>query len=105
MHEQTDTIPTDEDLREVLAVFKTMSDATRLRIILTIAEGPITVTELAERLDLGQSTVSHQLRLLKQERLVLGDRDGKQIFYRLVDDHVLAIYHLTLAHIQERRQH
>lgn len=96
--------PNANDFRDVLAVFKTMSDPTRMRVILAIARGPITVTELADQLNLGQSTVSHQLRLLKQERLVEGDRDGKQIFYHLVDDHVLEIYQLTLDHIEERRQ-
>lgn len=72
-------VPSDAELRDVLDVFKTMSDPTRMRIILAIAKGPITVTDLAAMLDLGQSAVSHQLRLLKQARLVVGDRSGKQI--------------------------
>ena len=94
-------IPDDADLRDVLDVFKTMSDPTRMRIILAIA--PITVNDLAAMLDLGQSTVSHQLRLLKQARLVAGERSGKQIYYHLVDDHVLEIYALTKAHIEEKQ--
>lgn len=65
-------VPSDAELRDVLDVFKTMSDPTRMRIILAIAKGPITVTDLAAMLDLGQSAVSHQLRLLKQARLVVG---------------------------------
>ena len=96
-------IPDDADLRDVLDVFKTMSDPTRMRIILAIAQGPITVNDLAAMLDLGQSTVSHQLRLLKQARLVAGERSGKQIYYHLVDDHVLEIYALTKAHIEEKQ--
>ncbi|BAN73231.1 MULTISPECIES: ArsR/SmtB family transcription factor [Lacticaseibacillus] len=96
-------IPDDEGLRDILEVFKTMSDPTRMRIILAIAKGPITVNELAAMLDLGQSTVSHQLRILKQTRLVVGDRSGKQIYYHLVDDHVLEIYELTKAHIEEKQ--
>lgn len=64
-------VPSDAELRDVLDVFKTMSDPTRMRIILAIAKGPITVTDLAAMLDLGQSAVSHQLRLLKQARLVV----------------------------------
>ena len=96
-------IPDDADLRDVLDVFKTMSDPTRMRIILAIAQGPITVNDLAAMLDLGQSTVSHQLRLLKQARLVAGERSGKQIYYHLVADHVLEIYALTKAHIEEKQ--
>ena len=96
-------VPSDAELRDVLDVFKTMSDPTRMRIILAIAKGPITVTDLAAMLDLGQSAVSHQLRLLKQALLVVGDRSGKQIYYHLVDDHVLEIYALTKAHIEEKQ--
>jgi len=89
-------VPSDAELRDVLDVFKTMSDPTRMRIILAIAVLPA-------MLDLGQSAVSHQLRLLKQARLVVGDRSGKQIYYHLVDDHVLEIYALTKAHIEEKQ--
>ncbi|KRM60748.1 transcriptional regulator [Paucilactobacillus vaccinostercus DSM 20634] len=95
-------IPDDTELQTILNVFKTMSDPTRMKIILTIAKKPITVTEIAKALSLEQSTVSHQLRQLKQERLVIGDRSGKQIFYRLADDHVLQIYALTKIHIEEK---
>ncbi|BDR56967.1 hypothetical protein KIMC2_15290 [Xylocopilactobacillus apis] len=79
-----------------------MSDPTRMRIILTVAQGPITVSDIANKLDLSVSNVSHQLRLLKQERLVTGERLDKQIFYRLIDDHVIQIYSLTKAHIEEK---
>lgn len=95
-------IPDDTELQTILNVFKTMSDPTRMKIILIIAKKPITVTEIAKALSLEQSTVSHQLRQLKQERLVIGDRSGKQIFYRLADDHVLQIYALTKTHIEEK---
>ncbi|RRG10998.1 MAG: ArsR family transcriptional regulator [Lactobacillus sp.] len=97
-------IPDDTELQTILNVFKTMSDPTRMKIILTIAKKPITVTEIAKALSLEQSTVSHQLRQLKQERLVIGDRSGKQIFYRLADDHVLQIYALTKTHIEEKHE-
>lgn len=101
-HPEHIEIPADGELQTVLNVFKTMSDPTRMRIILTIANGPITVTEIAQQLGLEQSTISHQLRQLKQERLVIGKRSGKQIFYQLVDDHVLQIYYLTKSHIDEK---
>lgn len=98
-------IPATSELLPIIDFFKTISDPTRMRIILTIANGPITVTEIAQELDLSQSTISHQLRLLKQQRFIVGERSGKQIFYRLVDDHVLQIYFLTKSHIQEKNEH
>ena len=64
-------VPSDAELRDVLDVFKTMSDPTRMRIILAIAKGPITVTDLAAMLDLGQSAIPHnQPRLFEQAQLV-----------------------------------
>ncbi|MCO6541542.1 MAG: winged helix-turn-helix transcriptional regulator [Lactobacillus sp.] len=98
-------IPATSELLPIIDFFKTISDPTRMRIILTIANGPITVTEIAQKLDLSQSTISHQLRLLKQQRFIVGERSGKRIFYRLVDDHVLQIYFLTKSHIQEKNEH
>ncbi|MBA1434944.1 ArsR/SmtB family transcription factor [Bombilactobacillus bombi] len=99
--EQLD-IPTVAELQPIIDFFKTMSDPTRMRIILALAKQPITVTEIAQKLNLSQSSVSHQLSLLKQQRFVTWQRAGKQIFYQLVDDHVLQIYYLTKSHIQEK---
>lgn len=99
------TTPISESrLQEVVAVFKTLSDPTRMRIILTVANGSIAVNDIANRLGLSQSTVSHQLRILRQARLVEPQRDGKSIRYHLVDNHVIEIYQLTNAHIAEKQQ-
>lgn len=99
----SDSLPSREELQPIIDVFKTMSDPTRMRIILIVANGPITVSDIAEKLELSPSNVSHQLRLLKQQRLVIGDRSDKQVFYRLIDDHVLQIYSLTKDHIEEKK--
>lgn len=95
-------LPSKLELQPIVDFFKTMSDSTRMRIILTIADGPITVSEIASRLDLSVSNVSHQLRILREQRFVVGERSDKQIFYRLIDDHVLQIYLLTKTHIEEK---
>lgn len=97
-------LPAKEELQPIIEIFKTMSDPTRMKIILTVAQGPITVSDIAQTLALSASNVSHQLRLLKQERLVTGKRVDKQVFYSLIDDHVLQIYQLTKVHIEEKNE-
>ncbi|WP_317636609.1 metalloregulator ArsR/SmtB family transcription factor [Xylocopilactobacillus apicola] len=97
-------LPSKSELQPIVDVFKTMSDPTRMRIILAVANGPITVSAIANLLDLSSSNVSHQLRLLRQQRLVVGERSDKQIYYRLIDEHVLQIYDLTKTHIEEKNE-
>lgn len=97
-------LPSKEELQPIIDIFKTMSDPTRMKILLTVAQGSITVSDIAQTLNLSASNVSHQLRFLKQERLVTGKRVDKQVFYSLIDDHVLQIYQLTKAHIEEKNE-
>ena len=88
-----------DDLAEL---FRTFADATRIRVLDVLSEGEICVNDLAERMELSQSAISHQLRILKQNRLVKSRRDGKQILYSLDDEHVHLILKTGLEHIKER---
>jgi DNA-binding transcriptional ArsR family regulator len=82
-------------------LFRLMGDATRLRIILTCLNEPISVGDIAARLNLSPSLVSHHLRLLKAARVLHGERRGKQIFYSALDDHIRCMIDDTVAHIGE----
>lgn len=96
-----DHLIVSSELENVVALFKTLGDVTRVRIILALAESTLSVTELTEVLDLNQSTVSHQLSLLKQQNLVKGTRNGKNIHYELSDRHIMTIVDQVKAHVTE----
>lgn len=87
---------------ELAEVFRLMGDPTRLRIILTCLEqGPISVGAIAKRLDIPQSLVSHHLRLLRAARLVRGQREGRQIYYGLADEHIRCVLNDMVVHVDE----
>ncbi len=83
--------------------FKLLGDSTRMKIICVLFLGDICVGGIAESLDMSQSAISHQLRILKSHRIVKSKKKGKQVFYSLDDDHIKMIYELGLEHILERR--
>jgi len=86
---------------ELAETFRLLGDPSRLSIVLTCLDEPIGVGELAERLGLSQSLVSHHLRLLRAARLVRGQRDGKFVRYVAADDHVREMLKNMTAHIRE----
>jgi ArsR family transcriptional regulator len=94
-------MPPEDRLYDLAELFKAFGDTTRIRILFALFEADICVCDLAASLDMTQSAVSHQLRLLKQARLVAGRREGKQIVYYLADDHVRTIIRMGMEHIQE----
>ena len=94
-------IPESEVLFELADLFKVFSDSTRLRILYAISEGEMNVQSIAETLGMEQSIISHQLRILRNNKLVRGRRDGKQIYYSLDDDHVKKIIEMGLDHVLE----
>lgn len=96
--------PNDEEIQKLSDMFKLFSDNTRLRIICSIMNKELCVCDLCELLDLNQSTVSHQLQLLRNAKLVKYRRDGKQIFYSLQDAHIEKIIALSLEHILEEEE-
>ena len=83
-----------EELEQIAELFKILSDVTRIQIIYRLTDKKC-VSELAQELDMTDSAVSHQLRILKASRLVMKERKGKQIYYRLSDDVVKAILRMA----------
>lgn len=95
------SIPDETDLYDLAELFKVFGDSTRIRILFVLFEAEVCVCDLAEALNMTQPAISHQLRILKQNRLVKGRRDGKQVFYSLADEHVRSIIAQGMEHIKE----
>ena len=91
----------DEVLYDLAELFKVFGDSTRIRILYAMFNSELCVSDLADRLQLSQSSVSHQLRILKSSKLVKCRREGKSIFYSLDDDHVRKIISMGLEHVEE----
>ncbi len=81
-------------------LFSALSDPTRLRIISVLLEGEMNVGEIASQLEMTESAVSHQLRGLRQMKLVRARKDGRQVYYTLDDDHVAKLYRMGLDHVE-----
>ena len=90
-----ETMPDEEELYDLADLF------TRIRILFVLFESEVCVCDLAKVLNMTQSAVSHQLRILKQNKLVKNRREGKSIFYSLADDHVRTIISMGREHILE----
>lgn len=88
---------------ELSEFFKFFGDTTRIRIIEILLSGEISVNEIAEKLQLGQSAVSHQLRILRTAGLVKPRRVGRTVFYALDDEHIGLIFNTGLAHILHKK--
>ena len=98
---KVETMPDDNKLYDLAELFKIFGDESRLRILFKLGEGELCVEDLSDGLNMSQSAVSHQLRILKGSRLVKGRRDGKRIFYSLADDHVHSIIAQGREHVEE----
>lgn len=96
-----DTLPPAQELGELAELFKLFGDGTRIRILFCLFAAEVCVCELAELLGMTQSAVSHQLRILKQGRLVRARREGKSVYYALADDHVRRIVAQGMEHLRE----
>ncbi len=95
------TLPEEERLYDLAELFKVFGDTTRIRILFVLFEAEVCVCDLAAALGMTPSAVSHQLRILKQNKLVKNRREGKSIFYSLADDHVRTIIRQGMEHIEE----
>ena len=95
------TMPGDEITSAASDFFKAFSDKTRLRILTALAIEELCVCDIASLLGMSQSAISHQLRFLKQARLVKSRKDGKTVYYALCDDHIQTILAQGIAHVQE----
>ena len=94
-------MPDEELLYELADLFKVFGDTTRIKILYALMEQDLCVADLAEIIGASQSAVSHQLRTLKQARLVKFQRDGKNVIYALSDDHVYTVLAQGMTHICE----
>ena len=94
-------MPAEEELYDLAELFKVFGDSTRIRILFVLFEAEVCVCDLAEALHMTQSAISQQLKILKQSKLVVGRREGKQVFYSLADDHVRTIIDQGREHIEE----
>jgi ArsR family transcriptional regulator len=95
------SMPDETKLYEAAELLKVFGDPTRLRIISVLSRSEMCVCDIASLLGMTQSAISHQLRVLKQARLVNARRDGKTIYYSLCDDHVQKIFCFAMEHVME----
>ncbi len=95
------TMPDDETLYDLADLFRIFADSTRIKILYVLFESEMCVCDIAQLLGMTQSAISHQLRSLKQSKLVKYRREGKTVFYSLADDHVVTILAQGMEHIEE----
>ena len=96
-----ETMPEETELYDLAELFKVFGDSPRIRILFVLFEAEVCVCDLAQVLQMTQSAISHQLKILKQNKLVKSRREGKSIFYSLADDHVRTIIAQGCDHIEE----
>ena len=96
-----DRMPDEETLYDLAELFKVFGDSTRVKILCVLFEAEMCVCDIAELLSMSQSAISHQLRSLKQSRLVKARREGKTVFYSLADGHVRTILDQGMEHVAE----
>ena len=94
-------MPDEEKLMDLAELFKIFGDTTRVRILFVLFESEVCVCDLAEALSMTQSAISHQLAILKRNKLVKSRREGKSVSYSLADDHVRTIISQGMEHVNE----
>lgn len=102
VHKVRETMPEEERLYDLAELFKVFGDTTRIKIINALFTSEMCVCDIAVLLNMTQSAISHQLRVLKQARLVKYRRDGKIVYYSLDDEHIKQIFDQGLLHITEK---
>ena len=98
---KANVIPNPQTLQNLADLFKVFGDPTRIRILYALSAQELCVCDIAEILQMTQSAISHQLRVLKQMHLVKFRREGKTVFYSLADDHVYTILNQGIEHVKE----
>ena len=96
-----DDMPDEEMLYDLAELYKVFGDSTRIKILYALFESEMCVCDIAQLLRMTQSAISHQLRVLKQSKLVKFRREGKTVFYSLADDHVRTIIGMGMEHLCE----
>lgn len=95
------TLPDDELIADLSDMFKIFGDQTRVKILMALESGELCVCDIAAVMDMSQSAISHQLRVLKQSNIVKTRREGKVVYYSISDDHVKEIFDIAMVHVQE----
>ena len=95
--------PSSIEIDELADFYKIMGDATRLRLLISLENGELCASDLANISSMSRSAVSHQLKVLRQAKLVKSRKEGKTVFYSLDDEHVYSILKVALEHVQEER--
>ncbi|HHW23008.1 MAG TPA: helix-turn-helix transcriptional regulator [Clostridiaceae bacterium] len=98
-----DNMPKEDNLYDLAELFKVLGDTTRIKIIWALFESEMCVCDIAYLLNMTQSAISHQLRVLKAARLVRYRKSGKVVYYSLDDSHINQIFKLGMEHILERQ--
>ena len=101
VNEVKDKLPKEETLYDLAELFKVFGDTTRIKIICALYEAEMCVCDLAYLLGMTQSSISHQLRVLKQAKLVKNRKEGKVVYYSLADQHVIHIFEQAFEHVNE----
>lgn len=94
-------MPDEENLLDLADLFKVFGDSTRVKILCALFHSEMCVCDIAALLGMTKSAISHQLRVLKQSKLIKNRRDGKVVYYSLDDEHVKTIFDQGLAHVTE----
>ena len=95
-------MPSEEIISDLSDFFKNFGDSNRLKIVSALMSGELCVADICEVLEMSTSAVSHQLRILRQAKMVRSRRDGKQVYYSIDDNHVGILYSVGLAHLNEK---
>ena len=94
-------LPDDELIADLSDMFKIFGDQTRVKILMALESGEMCVCDIAAVMNMSQSAISHQLRVLKQSNIVKTRREGKVVYYSISDDHVKEIFDMAMVHVQE----
>lgn len=94
-------LPDDGLIADLSDMFKIFGDQTRVKILMALESGELCVCDIAAVMDMSQSAISHQLRVLKQSNIVKTRRQGKVVYYSISDDHVKEIFDIAIVHVQE----
>ncbi len=101
VHQIEDGMPVEEEIQGLAVFYKVFGDVTRIKILYALLQSEACVCAIAEAVGMTQSAVSHQLRTLKQMKLVKNRRDGKTVYYSLADSHIQTILNQGMEHIRE----
>ena len=101
LHTVRRKLPPEEQIYDLAELFKVFGDSTRMRILFVLFEAEVCVCDLAEALNMTVSAISHQLRILKQSKLVKSEKRGRSVFYALADEHVRSIVEQGMEHVME----